>query len=105
MTLQPNTLVGTRGTDLAPPSVVSRLMWKSTTQLPVASFNDVIRPQQQRRRDRETEHLRDLQVVVNCSHTKGPFVLGEVLKNISVASVKSQRHSRNCLRQRLGYPE
>src|SRR6266852_6024136 len=89
----------------APPvmRVVSRLMWKSTTQLPVASFSDVIHPQQQRRRDRETECLRDLQVVVNCSHTKGPLFSGEVLKHISVASVRSQRHSRDCLRQRLGY--
>ena len=50
-------------------------MWKSTTRLPVASLIGVIHPQQQRRRDREAGGLHDLQVAVNCSHTKGAFVL------------------------------
>jgi hypothetical protein len=68
------------------------------------SLDDFVRPQQRRRRDRETEHLRDLQVVVNCSHTEGPLFSGEVLTHISVASVRSQTHSRDCLRQRLGDP-
>src|SRR5712692_10494706 len=49
---------------LPPPRLaVSREMWKSRTQLPVViSFNDLIGPQQQQRRDRQTERLRRLRV-------------------------------------------
>jgi len=68
--------------------VVSRLMWKSTTQLPVASFSDVIHPQQQRRRDRETECLRDLQVVVNCSHRGSAASPNRTRGDHSVPNVK-----------------
>src|SRR3989442_15112679 len=45
---------------LPPPRLaVSREMWKSRTQLPVViSFNDLIGPQQQQRREPQTEGLR-----------------------------------------------
>ena len=72
-----------------------------------ALLDHLICPLQQRLRDRQAKGLGDLQVVVNCSQTKGLSVLnvpGEVLKTISVASVRSQRHSGDCSRQRLGYP-